>query len=267
MGLKDSSYTRVAPVFDQLLSLDPTGQSWIPRLLGLPRVGDEQKRLALQNFGRMHSYNWKRQDKSLDEKKLSPPRELLRWLIQNPGAHIAAGNLSDETKRKRAAIVCGDRAVIEDALVKLKESALPGKAWYILEGTTQPDVYLETDRCIIVIEGKRTELGPTTKTTYMAARHQMLRHLDCVWDTRGAKEVYGFFIVSGGEKASDEEIPPVWINAAFDTIDPKTLDLSLPHRAVEDRKAIGQAFLGCTTWQAVCSEFNLAWTALPDRLS
>jgi hypothetical protein len=266
MGLKDSSYTRVAPVFDQLLRLDTSGQSWIPRLLRLPRVGDEQKRLALQNCGRLRSYNWKRQDNSLDEKKLSPPRELLRWLIQNPGPHIAAGNLSDETKRKRAAIVCGDRAVIEDALVKLKESALPGKAWYILEGTTQPDVYLETDRCIIVIEGKRTELGPTTKTTYMGARHQMLRHLDCVWDSRGTKEVYGFFIVSGGEKSKNLKVPPLWVKAAIDTIDRRTLNLSMPHRTEKERQGLAQAFLGCTTWQAVCNEFNLDWDSLPDKL-
>jgi hypothetical protein len=266
MGDKDSSYTRVAPVFDQLLSLDPTGQSWIPKLLNLLSVGDEQKRLALQNCGRLRSYNWKRQDNSLDEKKLSPPRELLRWLIQNPGPHLAAGNLSEKTKRKRAAIVCGDRTVIDDALVKLKESALPGKAWYILEGTTQPDVYLETDRCIIVIEGKRTEPGPTTKTTYMGARHQMLRHLDCVWDAKWEKEVFGFFIVEGGEKPTDTKVPPAWIKAAADTVNSKTLELSLPHRAEEEREKIGKAFLGCTTWQAVCNEFNLDWSALPDKL-
>jgi hypothetical protein len=266
MGLKDSSYTRVAPVFDQLLRVDPTGHSWIPRLLGLPSVGDEQARLPVQNWGRLRAYNWKRQDRSLDEKKLSPPRELLRWLILNPGTHIATGNLSDETKRKRTMLVRGDKSVIEEALTKLTEPKLPDKAWFILEGTTQPDVYLETDHCIIVIEGKRTEPGPTTKTTYMGERHQMLRHIDCVWDTRDAKKVYGFFIVSGGEKSKNFEVPPLWIKATIDTIDRETLNLSLPHRTEMERHALAHAFLGCTTWQAVCNEFNFSWDSLPDKL-
>ena len=39
MGKHDSSLTRVAPVFDELLSRDGTGKAWIPELLRLPRFG------------------------------------------------------------------------------------------------------------------------------------------------------------------------------------------------------------------------------------
>jgi hypothetical protein len=40
VGKYDSSMTRVKPVFDHLYSGDPTGESWLPKLLRLPTCGN-----------------------------------------------------------------------------------------------------------------------------------------------------------------------------------------------------------------------------------
>ena len=41
------------------------------------------------------------------------------------------------------------------------------KSWHLFEGETRPDVYIETPDLLVVIEGKRTEGGPTTSTKWI----------------------------------------------------------------------------------------------------
>jgi len=85
------------------------------------------------------------------------------------------------------------------------------RAWYLLEGPSCPDVFLETDDLIVVIEGKQTESGPTTNTSWMPLRHQMLQHIDAVWDIRNGHQCVGFFIVESG---AEGETPNHWLDAA-----------------------------------------------------
>jgi len=117
-----------------------------------------------------------------------------------------------------------------------------------------------------VIEGKRTEPFPTLSTKWMPVRHQMLRHLDCAWEIRGKKEVYGFFIVEGDGEADAYDVPQRWIEASKDTISDKALKGSLPHRNPDEIEKITKCFLGITTWQAVCGEFGIDWKSLPDAV-
>lgn len=125
----------------------------------------------------------------------------------------------------------------------------------ILEGPTYPDVLLVTPDAMVVIEGKRTEAGPTTSTTWRVGRHQMLRHLDAAWEIRGRRALYGFFVV----EAEDERgmVPRVWVDAASDTTSEAAIHASLPHRSPEERAGIAARFLGVTTWQAVVAAFHL----------
>lgn len=190
MGHYDSSRTRVVPVFSRLYCIDPTGRSWLQSLVDLPSragrveasVGSSPLRDALW---------WPR------EKRLMPPTSLLGWLIENvkgPTTNDAWGD--GKVRRKREALIRGDRTVIAEALKRL-EKVRGERDWAILEGPSQPDVFLETDEVVVVIEGKRTESSPTTATAWMPVRHQMLRHLDGAWEIRGSRSVYGFFIVEG----------------------------------------------------------------------
>lgn len=244
----NSSRTRVVPVFNSLFDADPSGQTWLALLLGLANsqapvdVGTVAPD-AMRFLGD-------------DEKPLPAPKSLLRWLITHldvrpdPNARDA-----NETSRRRGRLVDRDPDIIAEAL-RLLDGNPSGPAWYVLEGPSYPDVYIETDRAVIVVEGKRTEPVPTTSTTWMAERHQMLRHIDAAWDERGGRDVYGILIVEG---TADGAVPEPWFSYPAALRDEAVLAASLPHRTDAERAAIARAFLGVTTWQQVSRRFGLPW--------
>jgi hypothetical protein len=127
----------------------------------------------------------------------------------------------------------------------------------VLEGPSQPDVFLDTDDAIVVIEGKRSEPDLATSTAWMPVRHQMLRHLDAAWEHRQGRRIYGLFIVEAEEGAASVEPSSAWHQAVEATITEEVLKGSLPHRSPEERSQIASALLGVTTWQAVCDEFQI----------
>jgi hypothetical protein len=127
----------------------------------------------------------------------------------------------------------------------------------VLEGPSQPDVYLASDDAVIVVEGKRTETAPATSTDWMRVRHQMLRHLDGAWEHRQGREVYGFYIVEAEQGTSSVEASAAWQEAVELTVSQQVLNGSLPHRSSDERSQIASALLGITTWQALCDEFQL----------
>src|SRR6266576_3010209 len=113
MGLFDSSRTRVAPVFDALFASDPTGRKWLSRLLAL---GSRSARLEgvgdLGVLPKEHPMWWGR-----NERVLSPPRALLRWLVSNaspPASPPSWG--SDAVRRRRELLVHRDPTTIQEAL-------------------------------------------------------------------------------------------------------------------------------------------------------
>ena len=262
MGKHDSSATRVVPVFEALHSADSSARMWLPRLIGLP-VGGHPPSLRDDTDFSLRRHGWGR-----TEAKLNPPVALLSWLIRHPRAPVAGGLSGDPQKAEiRRQWIEGSDERIAEGLELLRRN--PKRLdWHIFEGPTRPDVYLETNDLLVVIEGKRTEAGPTRATKWMEGRHQMLRHLDCAWEIRGGRQVAGFFIVEG-EDAS-EEIPAKWLSFARETIAPSTIAAGLPHRGPDEQKQIAAAFIGVTTWQRVCREFaqfGLDYAALPDTAS
>lgn len=245
---RNSSRTRVVPVFDALFDSDPSGRTWLGPLLGLanPQAPVDVGTVAPDVMRFLGD----------DEKPLPAPKSLLRWLITHldvrpdPNARDA-----NETSRRRGRLADRDPATIAEAL-RLLDGNPSGPAWYVLEGPSYPDVYIETDRAVIVVEGKRTEPVPTTATTWMAERHQMLRHIDAAWDGRGGRDVYGILIVEG---VDDGSVPDPWLSYPAALRNDRVLAASLPHRTDAERAAIARAFLGVTTWQQVSRRFGLAW--------
>jgi hypothetical protein len=261
LGRYDSSLTRVQPLFDQLRSRDPPGESWINELLALPRFGsghearNRSHRLLSRRAGT--TYAWGEFERALD-----PPLPPLRWLVRNladPENELALDR--GRTLQNREALIRRDPGVIAQAL-ELLEREPHALARYVLEDPSQPDFYHETEQSIIVIEGKRTEPGPTTRKTWMPCRHHMLRHIDCAWEIRDSRDVFGFLIV---EATSSCTVPPEWAQNALQTISNKALEDSLPHRRPSEHEAIWRRFLGVTTCQAVCLEFDLEWSTLPKE--
>ena len=89
MGTRDSSKTRVAPVFDILYDRDKTGRSWLLQLLRLPIGGRSIHVNSNWDFTIEHK-GWEP-----DEKKFEPPLSLLSWLIRHPRMP-GDGQLSEE---------------------------------------------------------------------------------------------------------------------------------------------------------------------------
>jgi hypothetical protein len=161
MGRYDSSKTRVAPIFDALLARHPAGQSWLPTLLSLPTQLSQTADPLVCSPQPLVAWAWGEY-----ERPIAPPRSLLRWLVQHvtiaKGAKILG--TSGETWARRQALLSRDPAMIAEALLLLDQPHLPERAWYILKGPSRPDVYLETPDLLVVIEGMRTESGPTRNT-------------------------------------------------------------------------------------------------------
>jgi hypothetical protein len=258
----DSSRTRVAPVFNALR--DQGKPKWISALLDM----------AAEN-GPSRESTWRGLDLSLrnhywgkNEQGIQPPVSLLSWLIRNPaaaGEDSPAGIGPTSTKRQK--LWEGDPDTVAEALALLRtpQSSPRPVTWHILEGPTCPDAYLVTPDALIVVEGKRTEAGPTTDTTWMRGRHQMLRHIDAAWEIRGRRDVFGFFLVEADPSEDPVNVPARWRDAASDTISPEAIARSLPHRGPEERAGIARSFVGVTTWQAIVQRFGLDAARVPPR--
>jgi hypothetical protein len=256
MGMKDSSETRVVPVFERIYSGDTTGKTWLPRLLCLPTEGNHISISRILEFS-IQDKGWGR-----NEKKLEPPVSLLSWLIRHP--HMPANSilsLNLDKEQKRRELIDGSQTRLREALNLLRNN--PAKEdWHIFEGKTQPDVFIETPDILVVIEGKRTESETTKYTKWMHGRHQMLRHIDCAWEIKGRKQVFGFFIVEG--EGRNPDLPQSWLKQVRTTMSQDAIRSSLPHRGPEEQAAIAGCFAGATTWQRVCAEFGIDWEQLPD---
>lgn len=254
MGVYNSSATRVEPVFRLL---QKQGNDWLKQLLALPSLGHPKPHdwhgLSLYPEEVLYGDS---------EKALAAPAGLLDWLLINRLDVTGQGleGLSKETADKRRRLLGGDVDMIEQGRQQLRADR-SSRQWYVLEGPSYPDVYVRTRDLIVVIEGKRTETGPTTSTTWMLVRHQMLRHLDAAYESAGAKTVLGLFIVEGD---SDGQVPKVWLDAAKSTISQDALCGSLPHRNKDEIDAIARGFLGVTTWLAVCKAFGIDYRSLPE---
>ena len=77
MGKRDSSLTRVQPVFRHLFDCDPSGKSWLARTLSLGhRVRSGLCVPIAENLGAPVAA-------PLFECKVPAPRRYLKWLIEN----------------------------------------------------------------------------------------------------------------------------------------------------------------------------------------
>lgn len=267
MRSNDSTKTRVVPVFNHLLRLDRTGASWLDRLV---RLGSRVDLAVVPQYMGLITNNLPSLE-NRKEKALPPPPSLLEWLVQNitPEAvaeAVAKRNLNGVARRKREALAGGDPEILSEALYHLRKipagKNVIGK-WFILEGPTYPDFFLETDTCILVVEGKRTEKYLESDTTWMSHRPQLIRHMDAAQVIANGRTVLSLLLVEG--KADDPmSVPDKWAGALEQHIQPEMLALSLPHRSNSDRKKIVDGVLGIATWQRLCNEFSISWPLTVD---
>ena len=151
-----------------------------------------------------------------------------------------------------------DEAVSE-ALRLIEEFYQTGKPtvpreWYIFEGNTAPDFYIEGEDYIVVGEGKWTEGDITLTTTHLKGeeqRCQMIRHIQATLnETRlkgNNKKVYAFYIVEKG-CAYESKLTK---KALAEQIKNETIDIPLV-----EQKMILESFYGYTTWEDI-EDLNL----------
>jgi hypothetical protein len=262
MGELDSSRTRVAPIFTSLWALQGRRPSWLADLLELPEIDGEHPGAQLPPPGAVRRYGWGRAEEGCPgELALPAPPALLRWLVLHldPSRIPTVRPAIDEP---REALAAGDHNRCMEALRHLDEGTQPAEgAWHILEGPTFPDVYLETDD-LVVVEGKRTERGPTRDTTFMPVRDQLLRHMDAALGYAGrSRRVVGFYAVEG-DPPDDPAVPEKWRAAVRGTVSEDIVGESLPHRSSRDRAALAEGVLGAVTWKRICEIFGLSFPPL-----
>lgn len=259
MGKNDSTKTRVAPVFDHLLNSDCTGTHWLERLIRLGTRADVAT--VPQDVGALvtnHLPSW-----GQNERPLSPPLELLEWLVRNiTKEQVGKSSDQGETLKKRKALASGDPDVLCEAIRLLREGKR-GKEWFVLEGPSRPDAYLVTDTLVLVVEGKRSETSPTNYTTWMPNRPQLIRHMDAAWEVAAGRAVLGLLLVEG-MTYDPLPVPKKWLRASERQLQHDQLAASLPHRSDQERLEIGAGILGAATWQSVCHEFSIGWPPFQD---
>ncbi len=234
MGKYNSSLTRVQPVFDYI-NADREKLNDFFSLFGKDIVVSSK----------IISYKY-----GFDEAAIKPCRELLKWCVEN------VNQLNDEefeklkykttsTDKKRYNLFKGDIQIKQQALAELKQDKLPQKAWYIFEGYTHPDIYIETENQIFIGEAKRTESTLTSSTTWLKVRDQLIRHIDSVIDSD--KKVYSFFIL---------ENPALYELDKYINDDNDFYKNNLPHRSLDIVEKIKKTYLGYTTWNEINEKFG-----------
>lgn len=182
------------------------------------------------------------------EAAINPPISLLKWLVSNP-------EKLDEQKRKeimedttressllRTKIFNGDKNTIKEALKHIDEKGYVDKAWYIFEGKTHPDIYIETENEIFIGEAKRTENKLTASTKWLSTRDQLIRHIDSVVES--SKKIYAFFIL---------ETPDIYPLHNYEDIE--YYKQSLPHRSEQKIRKIKESYCGFLIWSKIKEQF------------
>ena len=262
MGPYSSSKTRVAPLFDSLLQRDASGSTWLDSLLSLGSRNDGNAILPRgQRLVPEHRRRW-----GEDEVAFPAPLSLLEHLVQHIDTELVEASRDvGDARARRLALARRDPAIVAEALQRLRAGER-GRYWFVLEGESRPDALLETENLVLCVEGKRTELGCTTHTSWMRRRSQLVRHMDAAVEHYPTKKILGLLIVEGAGGQHATEPSAHWIAECAAQYESSMISDSLPHRSEDVRRRIAAGILGVTTWQAVCAATNIDWASLPNAV-
>lgn len=261
MGKYNSSLTRVQPIFNGLCRWDKTGKIWLEPLLRLGnRSAHKLDNTTLDPLVEAPLY----------ELPIQPPKLFLKWLLDNPDRLTSPSDKNwsiwgETTKQKRRALLKNDADVQGEALVALDKCLkIPQRSWWRLEGITRVDCTMKTHSAVIFIEGKRTEIGASKRVLWYPYRNQVLRNLDCASEyamNYGFKDYFVIVIVEkdlvNKTRRMQEELESI--------IDPKTIEMSLPHLSHREREQLMKHYLGVTTWQDIAEKFPVIRRCLCGR--
>ena len=270
---RNSSVTRVRPVFRDLLTKDATGRSWLRELIRL--VGNSPVAAAmLANPGEILPATVQQrqfQDTVLGEIELescfersSPPgRQFLTWLIESsdrltwPREGSTPRLYGKSTQDWREKLTGQRGKVAQDEARRVARRAIEDggaessrRPWWAFEGPTEIDCCIETDTAVLVIEGKRTE-SLSEATEWYEGRNQLHRNLEAARDIAAGRQ-YGVMIAGEHPLAS----------SAFGTP-----EKGLPHLSADEQVELMTHYLGFVTWRQVCTAVGVHYDALPNNVA
>jgi len=236
MGKYNSSEYRVKPL---MRHLEKNPQD-IKKLIDFLTCG-------FDDLGDPIEYRYADIENGKTEKGLKPTKSHLLGLVNYlSGKGAEKYSVSDDNRMKLLNADTVTRELAKSEIRKNYES-LPSRAWYIFEGYTYPDIFIEGDDYIIICEGKWTEPDITTETTYLKNaygeyRNQMIRHIQGALNYNENKKVYAFYIVD--ENCS--YIDSLTLNSFADHIENETITLGY-----NEKIEVLSSYCGCLFWQKI----------------
>jgi hypothetical protein len=269
-GLRNSSITRVRPVFRALIDRDPEGKGWLPELLSLAPEGDRlpadvraQPGALFANVSERRRYRDRILDYEIElercfEAEVPPSAAFLEWLLRHPNRlawpeRVGGGNTTRH-RREQLKGMHGREAQAEaqaEGLRALSGEGATGsrRKWWAFEGFTSVDCLLETDTLVLFIEGKRNE--PLSKATdWYPARNQLVRNLEVARGVAGARVAAVMLACEDGLDVDHEQ----WIAEGT------------PHLGEIERSVLAESYMGQVTWSELCDGLGVAYSDLPDTI-
>jgi hypothetical protein len=268
MGEKNSSLTRVQPVFNELLNRWPSGQDWVQRLCEMATATRASAR-PQGNMGPLMPQETPQVAKRVGkvfERAISAPTAFLRWLIRHPermhcSDEVNFGSRDPGVSEWRRKLLRGNaeerKDAIDEGLKALENTPAVqwrGK-WWVFEGRSHIDCCLMTEQCVLFVEGKRTEsVSPATQ--WFTQRSQLWRNVETAQEFAAGKQ---FGVILAVETDVDGRV--ALEQAAT------TLVASYPHLDDSSCEELSRHLLGYVTWPAIVREFGLPETCLIDRVA
>lgn len=197
----------------------------------------------------------------VNEIKIPASKSMLLWMLKNPKSlsnisNHGSSSTKTETYKKRELLFSGDKDTLAEAINAIEScSELPEKKWFILEGKTSPDIYIETSDSIYIGEVKRTEKYITTKKLWLNERDQLIRHIDSQLDQ--PKKNYSFYLL---EKKIFKGHYEEKITSYTDI---KYFQANLKHRENDAVERALNSFIGFLFWEDIANHFDINF---PDTI-
>ena len=271
-GDRNSSITRVWPVFLQLLDQDPADEGWLRDLLVfVGQTSDLASQMSKSDCVLAHDLRRERLSSRYRpairlprclEYDAPAPERFLQWLIRHPeqlnwGALASSSDPISETEMRRKQLRAGDQETIAVALenLALLGSRDSARRWWVFEGPTSIDCFIETQDFVIAIEGKRTEGGPSPSTSWFKQRDQIARNLEVVQSLACGRRYGALLVVENESELSTADHGSL----------AKYIAPSLPHYDTNESDFLASHFLGSITWRQLCTATRLNFDSLPER--
>lgn len=222
MGEQNSSKTVAMPLMRQLQAAIPRTFDYERFMLILNNMRGGIQTPNFKTIGSVIRINYQDESYGLKEASLRPSKERLIYMIEHAEDYLSDKRIdqsgdSQETIVNRKKLIAAQSSqdrnnARQDALKhisawhnendKKKYKGYGNQYWWALEGSSYPDLFVETDKYIFVGEVKRTEAGTTSKQKHDTGRQQLVRHIegafvyrDHQYGEKDKRKIISFYIV------------------------------------------------------------------------